>query len=163
MGNSGRRRRGEGERDYLPDLGADVVVDYRTGDLASHLGEVTGGIDVALESHADANLRAEIETVRRGGRGVVIGEDDSITLDSGVAMTAKQANLDVRFMSLAASRGDQSRLLGAVGPLLADGSFEARIDSRFPIDDAREAFRRLGASGRRGRVVVVPDAGDPGE
>lgn len=150
--------RGEGdERDRLHELGADAVVDYRADDLAAEVEAAVGGIDVALESHADANLLPEIEAVRRGGRVVVIGEDDRIALDSGPAMTAKQADLDVRFTSLAASRGEQRRLLESAAAFLGDGTFEAHVDSRFPLADVTAAYDRLAESGRRGRVVVELD------
>lgn len=142
---------------FVEDLGADVVVDYGVDDLAAELRDRTDGIDVAFESHADANLRPEIEAIERGGRIVVIGEEGDVTLDPATAMTAKQADLDVRFMSLAASVDAQAPALCATAPLLADGTVTVRIDSRFPLADVGDAYDRLAEPGARGSVVVEID------
>lgn len=147
----------EDAREFVAELGADAVVDYDTDDLAADLVDAVGGIDVALESHADANLHAEIEAANRGARLVVIGEEGAVTLDPGTAMSAKQADLDVRYMSIAASAGVQQRILEQVGRHLADGTFEARVDSRYPLERAADAYERLGESGARGSIVVDLD------
>ncbi|XVH31607.1 NADPH:quinone reductase [Haloferacaceae archaeon DSL9] len=145
---------------FVSDLGADAVVDYAAADLAAALEAATGGrpIDVVLESHADANLQAELVELARGGRIVVIGEDNPITLDAGTSMTAKQADLDLRFMSLAASRGDQKRLLESAARFLADGRFTATVDSTYALADAADAYGRLSEPGVHGCVVVDPTA-----
>lgn len=140
--------------DFVEELGADAVVDYASDDVAGDIAERVGALDVALESHADSNLTAEVETARRGARIVVIGEEGDVTLDPGTAMTAKQADLDVRFMSVAASVDAQQHLLQQVAPLLADGTFEARIDGSYPLERAADAYERLAESGARGSVVV---------
>lgn len=144
-------------REFVEELGADVVIDYRTEDLEGTLVEAVGGIDVALESHADANLHAEIKAANRGGRIVIIGEEGNLTLDPGIAMTAKQADLDIRFMSIAASTSVQQRILNKIGLLLADGTFETRIDSRFDLEETVNAYEYLIESDSRGSVVVELD------
>lgn len=53
------------QSEYLRGLGADAVVDYRTSDLGAALRDaVDGEIDVALESHAGANLAADVDAQR---------------------------------------------------------------------------------------------------
>lgn len=142
--------------EFVRGLGADAVVDYDSDDLAAELEAATGGrpVDVAMESHADANLDAEIARLARGGRVVVIGEDATIGIDSGTSMAGKQADLDLRFMSLAASADEQRGLLEAANPFLRDGRFVAEVDSTFPLSEAADAYRRLGESGVLGSVVV---------
>lgn len=139
---------------FVRSLGARVV-DYRSEDLAREITTAAGGpIDVVLESHAGTNLEADLSALARGGCIVVIGEDEPITLDSAVSMRAKQADADLRFISLAASITDQRRLLEAIAPRLADGRFEPHIDSRYRLDEAASAYRRLGESGVRGSIVI---------
>jgi len=140
---------------FVTDLGAEGVVDYRTTDLASEVTAAAGGsIDVALESHAGTNLAAVLEALARGGSIVVIGEDEPISLDSDLSMDAKQADADLRFMSLVASSADQRPLLEAIAPRLADGRFEPRIDSRFDLAETASAYRRLAETGVEGSIVV---------
>ena len=140
---------------FVTDLGAEGVVDYRTTDLAGEITAAAGGsIDVALESHAGTNLAAVLEALARGGSIVVIGEDEPIPLDSDLSMDAKQADADLRFMSLVASSEDQRPLLEAIAPRLADGRFEPRIDSRFDLAETASAYRRLAETGVEGSIVV---------
>lgn len=145
--------------DFVRELGADAVVDYRSDDLSAELERAVGdgGLDVALETHADANLVPEIEAAARGGRVVVLGEEGPITVEPGPSMAAKIADLDVRFMSIVASREDRAPVLSSVADLLADGTFVPHVDSRFPLEDVSAAYRRLGESGVEGSVVVTVD------
>jgi len=93
------------------------VVDYRSEDLAGELAEATDGrpLDVVFEPHADSNLEADLTRLERGGRIVIIGEESPIAIDSGTSMTAKQADADLRFMSIVASAEDQAPILRRVG------------------------------------------------
>jgi NADPH2:quinone reductase len=141
--------------EFVRTLGADVVLDYRRDDLAMAINEASDGqLDVVLETHADSNLQPEIGAAGANARIVVLGEEGPISIDSATAMTAKQADLDVRFMSLAAATSAQAPTLEAVAPFLSAGQFEARIDSRFGIDEAPAAYRRLSEAGLHGRVIV---------
>lgn len=141
--------------DFVRALGADVVLDYRRDDLATAVNDASGGqLDVVLETHADSNIKPEISAAGSNARIVVLGEESPISIDSATAMTAKQADLDVRFMSLAAATAAQAPTLDAVAPFLAEGQLEAQIDSRFEVDQATAAYNRLGEPGLHGRVVV---------
>ncbi|WP_137285710.1 NADPH:quinone reductase [Halorussus salinisoli] len=148
--------RKEGTDEFVREQGVDSVVDYRSDELADEISAAVGdGLDVALETHADANLIPEVEAAARGGRIVVLGEEGPIEIDPGLSMSAKKSDLDVRFMSIAASRDDHASLLTSVAPLLAEGTFIPSIDSQFPLDEAVGAYRRLSESGVRGCVVVT--------
>ncbi|MGM0605125.1 MAG: NADPH:quinone reductase [Halobacteriota archaeon] len=145
---------------FARSLGADAVVDYRDEAIVEAVREATGGdgVDVILESHADANLEADLELLNDDGAIVVIGEDGPIRLSPSTAMTGKQADADVRFMSIVASPAAQAPILERVGPRLADGTFEVAIDSTYPLSAAREAQARLFESGVLGKVVLDPTA-----
>lgn len=140
-------------------LGADAVVDYRTDEMARSLEAAADGqqLDVVLEPHADSQLEADLERLTRGGRVVIIGEEASIEIPPGPSMTAKQADADLRFMSLAASSDDQAPILRQVAPRLADGRFTVEIDSVFGLDELPAAHERLMSSGVLGKIVIDPD------
>ncbi|MDS0476911.1 NADPH:quinone reductase [Natrinema sp. 1APR25-10V2] len=139
-------------------LGADAVIDYRTDDLASRLKDAADGrqLDVVLEPHADSHLEADLARLTRGGRVVIIGEESSIKIPSGPAMTAKQADADLRFMSLAASADDQAPILRQVAPRLADGRFTVTVDRVFGLNELPAAHERLMSSGVLGKIIIDP-------
>ena len=139
---------------FVTDIGADSVVDYREEDLADEIVTAAGPISVVLESHAGANLDADIGALDRGGRIVIIGEENPITLDSNLSMQAKQADGSLQFMSIASSVNDQKPILETVAQYLANGHFEPHIDSRYRIDETANAYQRLGESGVKGSIVI---------
>jgi len=137
-------------------LGADAVVDYRAADLSGEITAAADGrpVDTVFEPHADSNLNADLACLTRGGRIVVVGEESPITLDAGTSMTAKQADADIRFMSIVASPDDQAPILRQVGPRLADGTFDVEIDSAFGLDELSAAHERLMSAGVLGKIVI---------
>lgn len=140
---------------FVASLGADAVVDYRAADLADEIVDAAGGrVEVALESHAGTNLAGDLGALARGGCIVVIGEEEPITIDSALSMQAKQVDVDLRFMSLAASVEDQRPTLEAIAPRLADSRFEPKIDSQFALAETASAYRRLAETGVEGSIVI---------
>jgi NADPH2:quinone reductase len=141
-------------------VGADAVVDYRSDNLATDLQAAADDreIDVVFEPHADANLDADLERLTRGGRVVIIGEESPIEIPPDTSMTAKQADADLRFMSIAASPDEQAPILRRVAPRLADGRFSVEIDSVFGLDEIPAAHKRLMSSGVLGKIVIDPHA-----
>ena len=137
-------------------LGADAVVDYRSDELAEAVRTAADGreVDVVFEPQADAHLAADLACLTRGGRIVVIGENETIAVDGGTSMAAKQADADLRFMSIVASAGDQAAILERVGERLADGTFTAAVDSVFGLGSVPEALAELRSSGTLGKVVL---------
>ncbi|MFB6235689.1 MAG: NADPH:quinone reductase [Halopenitus sp.] len=153
----GTAREGE-SADLAREYGADAVVDYRSDDLAGDLEAATNGreVDVVFEPHADLHLEANLDRLARGGRIVVIGEENPIEIDAGVSMTAKQADADLRFMSLMASPDDQVPILERVGERLADERFSVEIDEVFGLDELPAAHQELMSSGTLGKIVIDP-------
>ena len=153
----GTAREGE-PASLVRSLGADAVVDYRTDNIANSLTEATDGrqIDVVLEPHADSQLVADLKCLTRDGRVVIIGEKSSNEIPPSTSMAAKQANADLRFMSLASSPDQQAPILRQVAPLLADRRFTVEIDSVFHLNELPDAHKRLCSSGVLGKIVVDP-------
>lgn len=139
---------------FVTDIGADSVVDYREEDLTDEIMTAAGPISVVLESHAGANLDADIGALDRGGRIVIIGEEDPIIIESSLSMQAKQADGSLQFMSIASSVNDQKPILETVAQYLANGYFEPHIDSRYRIDETANAYQRLGENGVKGSIVI---------
>jgi len=47
---------------------------------------------------------------------------------------------------------------GQIIPLIAKGVLKANVDSRFSVDEIKQAVSRAAQPGRNGKVLIVPNA-----
>ena len=52
---------------------------------------------------------------------------------------------------------EKQAAFGEVIPLIVDGTLKADIDSRFTIDEIKQAVSRSSEGGRNGKVLIVPN------
>ncbi|MET9296823.1 SDR family NAD(P)-dependent oxidoreductase [Streptomyces sp. NPDC003077] len=153
-----------GKRDLLRLLGADHVLDSRTLEFADRITELTGGVDVVLNSLAGEAIPRSLELLRPGGRFVELGKRD-IYAATPLMLRPFRNNL--------AYFGVDAHQLITDGLPLADGVFaevaEAVAAGRYrplphqayPADRADEAFREMRRSHHLGKVVLTFDAPPP--
>lgn len=142
-------------------LGADAVIDYATDDLANAVLDATDGrpVDAVVETHADANIGADIETLATSGTIVILGEDDDITIASASAGTAKGKQATVGFISHMRASDHHGEKLGSAARLLQRGAVEVSVDARFGLTEAAAAQRHCMQSGGLGKTILqVSDA-----
>ena len=140
--------------DAVRALGADVVV------TPEGFGE-HGPFDVVLELLGGVNLPDDLAALATGGRIVVIG-------------VSRGGRAEVDLLRLMSTRG---RILGStlrarplegraaavqavahhVLPLLADGRVQVPVTATFGLGEVTAAYERLGAPGKLGKVVLLPD------
>ena len=53
---------------------------------------------------------------------------------------------------------DRQAAFGQIVPLVSNGFLNANIDSRFSIDEIKQAVSRAAQPGRSGKVLIVPNA-----
>ncbi|GHH68867.1 NAD(P)-dependent alcohol dehydrogenase [Promicromonospora soli] len=137
--------------DLLRELGADHVIDYTREDVTR------GGrrFDVVLDIADTRSVLAFPRCLARGGRYVPIVR--------GIGSFAEKALLGPVVGRLTGTRmgaffwrPNQRPDLDELSGLIASGSVRPRIDRRYRLDDAIEAFRRLESGEARGKVLVVP-------
>jgi putative PIG3 family NAD(P)H quinone oxidoreductase len=142
------------------ELGADVAVNYRTGDFAKAALEATGGrgVDVVLDSIGAAYLESNLRSLAIGGRLVLIG------LMGGAKAEIGLGALLVRRLSLIGStlrarpveekaeiaRGFHARF----GAALSAGRIGPIVDRVLPLAQAGEAHRAMKASEHFGKIVL---------
>ncbi|MGH3129294.1 MAG: zinc-binding dehydrogenase, partial [Gaiellaceae bacterium] len=80
--------------------------------------------------------------VRRGGRLVSVAEE--------LSQPPPGARIDARYFVVEPSR----KQLVEIARLVDEGRLRPAIDSIFPLSEARAAFERTMASGKRGKVVI---------
>jgi len=133
-------------------LGADVVINYRTGDFVAQAKQATGkrGVDVVIESVGQETWEGSIQALAKGGRLVTCG-----------ATTGYQASTDLRYVffkglsilgSTMGSRGELLRLARLIG----DGRLRPIIDRVLPLEQVAEAHRAVAGRGLFGKIILTP-------
>lgn len=149
--------------DMVRDLGADVVVDYKTEDFEATLR----GYDLVLHSQDGKALEKSLRVLRPGGRLVSIsGPPDPDfareigapwfvrlimqLLSAGVRRRAKRLNTTFSFLFMKAS-GDQLRQISA---LIEAGVVRPVVDRVFPFHATNDALAYVEAGRAKGKVVI---------
>lgn len=138
--------------DLVRSLGADHVVDYSATDFTS-AGRRYDVILDNVEAHPLAAVRRAltptgtlIPNSGRGGRWLgPLGRIATARLLSGFTRQRLQPLISV----------EKQRDLVALADLLATGQVRPLIDRTYPLDEASEALRYVGAGHTRGKVVVT--------
>ena len=137
-------------------LGAEVAVNYRTGDFVDVLRGV-GGADLILDMVGGAYLPRNIKALADEGRLV------QIAFLQGAKVEVNFAEVMMRRLTITGStlrpQSDLAKAALAVAleaqvwPLLAAGRVAPVMDSEFPLDRAADAHRRIEAD-HAGKVVL---------
>jgi NADPH:quinone reductase-like Zn-dependent oxidoreductase len=132
------------KHDFLRELGADELIDYRTTDFAEALDDV----DVVLDTLAGEVRTRSLGILRKGG--VLV----SIVSGSGDADDAKQAaDLGVRLEGLLVEADHAG--MRAIAGLVEQGALRVHVEATFPLAEAAEAHAH-GETGRTtGKIVLV--------
>ncbi|MER6348706.1 NADP-dependent oxidoreductase [Streptomyces sp. NPDC001595] len=149
----------------VEELGADVVVDYRTQDFE----EVLDGYDVVLDSLGGENLARSLRVLRPGGTAIsVAGPPDAAfarelganpvlrlamsALSFRTRRSAERLGVTYSFLFMKAD-GDQLRELT---PLIEAGRIRPVVDRVFPFDETLQAMEYVERGrARAGKVVVA--------
>jgi NADPH:quinone reductase-like Zn-dependent oxidoreductase len=142
------------------DLGADVAVNYRTGDFAAECLAATGGrgVGVILDSIGAPYLEKNLAALAVGGRLVLIG------LMGGAKAEINLASLLTRRLQVIGStlraRPNQEKaaivsgFLARFGAALEKGEIRPIVDRTLPLEAAPEAHRLMKASEHFGKIVL---------
>ena len=134
------------------ELGADVLLNYRTQDVAKEVRSRTGGkgADIVFEHVGAAIWLTALRCLRKNGRLVTCG-----------ATTGHKVEIDLRFFYIQqhsivgahmGSRHDLNRCLR----LIERRFFRPVVDSVFPLERLREAQERMERREMFGKIVVTP-------
>lgn len=149
--------------DMVRELGADIVIDYKTQDIQEELSE----LDPVLHSQDAATLEKSLKVLTPGGKLISISgpPDPEFAISKGL-------NLAVRTALAQMSRGARSlaRKLGVhysfhfmradgaqlteITKLVEDNVIVPVTDVTFPFSDINVALDRLGEGRAKGKIVV---------
>jgi NADPH:quinone reductase-like Zn-dependent oxidoreductase len=149
--------------DFVRELGADVVVDYRT----QNFEQLLEGYDLVLDSLGGENLEKSLRILRPGGRAIGLsGPPDpafarqaglnpalrmAITgISHGVRGKARKLGVTYEFLFMRAS-GEQLR---EITRLVDEGSLRPVVSQVLRFDQTVEGLAALRKGGIRGKVVI---------
>lgn len=142
------------------ELGADVAVNYRTGDFVSAAREATGGegVEVILDSIGAPYLEQNLESLAVGGRLVLIGlmggARAEIPLGAVLMKRLQILGSTLRARPEAEKASIVEGLMERFSGLLEDGTIAPVVDRVIPIEQVADAHRIMKASEHFGKIVL---------
>ncbi|KAA9104746.1 NADP-dependent oxidoreductase [Microbacterium rhizomatis] len=150
--------------DFARELGADIVIDYRTQDFEQELS----GYDVVLDSLGGENLARSLRVLKPGGKAIGISGPPTpafaksaglnallrwafFGLSRGVRRQARKLGVAYEFLFMRAS-GDHLR---TIADLVDQGSIRPIVGATFSFAQTPDALASLGKSGYRGKAVIT--------
>jgi NADPH:quinone reductase-like Zn-dependent oxidoreductase len=151
-------------QDFVRELGADIVIDYRTQDFESLLD----GHDLVIDSIGGKNLEKSMRVLRRGGRAIgIVGPPDPAFararglnavlrfvfagLSATVRRQAKKLGVTYEFLFMRAS-GEQ---LAQITELVDAGVIKPVVGKVVAFDEIPQALEALERGGIRGKAVAA--------
>lgn len=157
------------DAEWLRDLGASEVIDYKHADF----GKLLSGYDVVLDSLGGANLARSLTVLKPGGLAIsVVGPPDTAfaeqlgqpllkpvmwLMSRKVRTQARQLGVRYSFFFMRAD-GERLRTLAA---LYDSGALRPVIDRIFPFDDTIGALAFVEKGRAKGKVVIAMPAVSP--
>jgi len=142
------------------ELGADVAVDYRSGDFVAAVTDATGGrgSDVVLDSIGAPYLEKNLAALRTGGRLILIGlmggAKAELNLGALLMRRLHVIGSTLRARPEAEKAAIVSAFLARFGEALAGGEIGPVVDRVLPLAEAPDAHRLVKASEHFGKVVL---------
>lgn len=133
--------------DIAERLGADTVVDYKSGDFVEAVEEETDGegVDLVVDTVGGGLLEQSVEALAHRGRMVDIVGDPG-----DVGPTGKLANATVELLALTRT----NETISAVRRLALREQIVPVIDSEYPLEEVGAAHQALQDGGVTGKIVL---------
>ena len=140
-------------------LGADIIIDYRSEDFVQRLAETP--VDIVVDTQGGEITSRSFQVLRPGG--IVVGiagtPDPSLADQAGagplvkVALSALSLKLGVRYRFLFIEPDGEA--LRTIAGLVDDGVIQPVVDRILPFEQTLSALDQLLAGGTRGKVLVA--------
>lgn len=154
---------GKGSFDLLKQLGADVLIDYKTQDFESVLKDY----DLVINSQDTTTLEKSINVVKPGGKVISISGPPTpdfakeikaspvirfvlYLISLGIYRKAKKRGIDYKFLFMRAN----GRQLEEITKLIESGIIKIVIDKTYPFKEANDALNYLEKGHAKGKVIV---------
>jgi NADPH:quinone reductase-like Zn-dependent oxidoreductase len=136
--------------EFCRDLGADVLINYRTEDLGRRVREVTGkrGVDVCVDYIGKDTWVQSLQCTAKGGRVVTCG-----------ATTGYDPKTDIRHIFfrqleiIGSTMGSRNDLLAPLR-LIVDGKMRPVVGKIFPLRQTADGHRLMESRTLKGKIVI---------
>jgi NADPH2:quinone reductase len=129
--------------DYLRGLGASEVFDYHAADWVQQvLATVPGGVDLLFDGAGGQTRDQAVGAVREGGRAIFL------------VLAGPPAQLERGITGESFSAYVNRQRLEALGRLVDAGKLRPQVEAVLPLEQVREALRRVAGRHTRGKIVV---------
>jgi putative PIG3 family NAD(P)H quinone oxidoreductase len=141
-------------------LGASVAIDYHD-DWAAAIMEATGGtgVDVVIDVMGAKYLEANVASLARNGRLVVIGlqggRKGTLDLNALLRKNALVTASSLRFSPLERKAEVVAMVAREAWPMYESGRIQLPSEKRFAFDDVRAAHEWLESGSASGKAVLV--------
>ena len=141
-------------------VGADVAINYRTGDFAAETLAATNGrgVDVVLDMVGGDYLAKNVACMAEGGRHVSIafqrGPRGDLDLMSVMRKRLTLSGSMLRPRSVEYKSLVADSLARDVWPLFETGKLRAIVDQVFPLAHVADAHRRMEAGDHVGKIIL---------
>ncbi|MGV9674548.1 NAD(P)H-quinone oxidoreductase [Nocardia sp. NPDC003482] len=149
-----------GKLDRCKELGASVLINYRTDDFAAILREL-GGADVILDNMGAAYLERNVAALAEDGQLCVIGMQGGVRAELNLAaLLGKRGTVHATNLRRRPATGPSSKaeiiaeLRRHLWPSIADGTVAPVVHAEVPVAEVARAHRLLDSDETVGKVVL---------
>lgn len=147
--------------ELVRDLGADLVVNYKTGDFVAEVKSFTAGrgVDVVYDGVGKATFEASLDCLRVRGLMVSFGNASGPVSLPRLGLLADKGSLYVTRPTGGAyfrTAEDIRTAAAALFEMIEAGKIKVAIDQRRPLAEAIEAQMALEARETTGSTVLIP-------
>lgn len=147
--------------DFCKELGADVVINYKEQSFEEEVQRATEGlgVDVILDFVGASYWQKNLESIKKGGRWVLIG-----ILGGSVIEKVNLMSLMSKYVQLAGTlltpRSDEYKaqltkeFVEKVTPYFERKEIYPIVDTMFPLEKAREAQQYMEESRNTGKIIL---------
>lgn len=152
--------RREGLAEDLMAKGADVVL-IDGPDLSNQISSATDGAPVvlAIDAVGGDTFGRLVNSLGEGGTivsyGLLSGKLPTLNVGKTITNDIRTRSFWLTKWFKVAPMEEKTAAFGKIIPLIASGSLKANVDSRFAVDDIKQAVTRAGQRGRNGKVLIV--------
>jgi NADPH2:quinone reductase len=147
--------------ELVRELGADLAINYKSGDFVADVKSFTGGrgVDVVYDGVGKATFEPSLDCLRPRGLMVSFGNASGPVALPRLAILAEKGSLYVTRPTGAAyfrTAEDIRTAAAALFNMIELGRIKVAIDQRRPLTEAVDAHRALEARETTGSTVLIP-------